>query len=113
MDVSKQMTFTLACAAVLSVVIPGTAGYFSARMDAVEAAELNLRVIQTRLQAAETRPVSLTQPCEVAPPVTNEQPPPAAFVPAPEERQHRKREQRPVVPPAEWPISPEGESAAD
>ncbi|MEU7002853.1 hypothetical protein [Nonomuraea sp. NPDC046570] len=55
---SRQMTFTLACTVVLSAIIPGAAGYLSARLEAVQAAERNLRTLEIRLRAevvAETR----------------------------------------------------------
>ncbi|TYB53792.1 hypothetical protein FXF51_48950 [Nonomuraea sp. PA05] len=63
---SKQMTFTLACAVVLSALVPGVAGYLSARLEAIETAERNLRALETRLNAREARdarPVSLPAPC--------------------------------------------------
>lgn len=58
MGMSRQMTFTLACTVVLSAIIPGAAGYLSARLEAVRAAERNLRTLEIRLRAevvAETR----------------------------------------------------------
>lgn len=58
MGMSRQMTFTLACTVVLSAIIPGAAGYLSARLEAVQAAERNLRTLEIRLRAevvAETR----------------------------------------------------------
>ncbi|MGR6913024.1 hypothetical protein ACU635_02065 [[Actinomadura] parvosata] len=66
MGLSKQMTFTLACAVVLSALVPGVAGYLSARLEAIETAERNLRALETRLnvrEARDTRPVSLPAPC--------------------------------------------------
>ncbi|NRQ31385.1 hypothetical protein HII36_05965 [Nonomuraea sp. NN258] len=63
---SKQMTFTLACAVVLSALVPGVAGYLSARMEAIESAERNLRALELRLHAREARdarPVSFPAPC--------------------------------------------------
>ncbi|MCP2362792.1 hypothetical protein HD597_009812 [Nonomuraea thailandensis] len=63
---SKQMTFTLACAVVLSAVVPGVAGYLSARLEAVETAERNLRALEARLdvrEARDSRAVSLPAPC--------------------------------------------------
>ncbi|MFC4112698.1 hypothetical protein [Nonomuraea zeae] len=63
---SKQMTFTLACAVVLSALVPGLAGFFSARLEAIESAERNLRALETRLhvrQARDARPVSFPAPC--------------------------------------------------
>ncbi|MGW3351105.1 hypothetical protein ACWDA3_48060 [Nonomuraea rubra] len=67
---SKQMTFTLACAVVLSAVVPGVAGYLSARLEAIETAERNLRALETRLsvrEARDTRAVSLPAPCTRTP----------------------------------------------
>ncbi|MFG3438014.1 hypothetical protein ACGF0J_12310 [Nonomuraea sp. NPDC047897] len=67
MGMSKQMTFVLGCALVLSAVIPGASGYLSARLEAVEAAERNLRAVEARLTARmvreDTRPVSFPAPC--------------------------------------------------
>lgn len=84
---SKQLTFTLACAAVLSAVVPGAAGYFSARMDAVEAAEHSLRMLESRVEA---RPVSWPQPCgDIAPAPKVDQPLPAALP---------RKKHRPLVP---------------
>lgn len=66
MGLSKQMTFTLACAVVLSALVPGVAGYLSARLEAIEAAERNLHALEARLdvrEARDTRPVSYPAPC--------------------------------------------------
>ena len=66
MGMSKQLTFMLACAVVLSALIPGVAGYLSARMEALEAAESNLRALEARLdvrEARDARPVSFPTPC--------------------------------------------------
>lgn len=66
MGLSKQLTFTLACAVVLSALVPGVAGYLSARLEAIETAERNLRALEARLdvrEARDTRPVSLPAPC--------------------------------------------------
>ncbi|KAB8190388.1 hypothetical protein FH608_036155 [Nonomuraea phyllanthi] len=63
---SRQMTFTLACVVVLSALVPGVAGYLSARMEAIEAAERNLHALEARLhlrEAREARPVSFPAPC--------------------------------------------------
>ncbi|MFD2356456.1 hypothetical protein ACFSTC_55120 [Nonomuraea ferruginea] len=49
---SKQMTFALALAVVLSAVGPGVAGYLSARLEGVEAAERRLRVLEAQLEAS-------------------------------------------------------------
>ncbi len=66
MGMSKQMTFTLACAVVLSALGPGVAGYLSARLEAIEAAESNLRALEARLnvrEARDARPASYRAPC--------------------------------------------------
>ncbi|MCK2214607.1 hypothetical protein MF672_012510 [Actinomadura sp. ATCC 31491] len=66
---SKQMTFALACTVVLSALVPGVAGYLTARMEAIEAAERNLRALEARLElreARDARPVSYT-PCTRTP----------------------------------------------
>ena len=55
MGKSKQMTFTLACAVVLSALVPGMAGYISARMEAIATAERNLQALETRLNVREAR----------------------------------------------------------
>ncbi|MEV4390461.1 hypothetical protein [Nonomuraea sp. NPDC049607] len=63
---SKQMTFTLACAVVLSALGPGVAGYLSARFEAIQTAERNLHALEARLdvrQARDVRPVSFPLPC--------------------------------------------------
>ncbi|MEU8320843.1 hypothetical protein AB0C33_21025 [Nonomuraea sp. NPDC048881] len=63
---SRQMTFTLACAVVLSALGPGVAGYLSARLEAIRTAERNLHALQARLdvrQARDVRPVSFPLPC--------------------------------------------------
>ncbi|WP_345567996.1 hypothetical protein [Nonomuraea rosea] len=63
---SKQMTFTLACAVVLSALVPGVAGYLSARLEAIESAERNLRALEVRLhvrEARDARAVSYPAPC--------------------------------------------------
>ncbi|TMR95276.1 hypothetical protein [Nonomuraea basaltis] len=68
---SKQMTFALACVVVLSALIPGVAGYLSARLEAIEAAERNLRALEARLdlrEARDARPVSFPAPCLHTPP---------------------------------------------
>ncbi|SEU39956.1 hypothetical protein SAMN05421811_117146 [Nonomuraea wenchangensis] len=66
MGMSKQTTFALACVVVLSALVPGVAGYLTARMEAIEAAERNLRALEARLQlreARDARPVSYSVPC--------------------------------------------------
>ncbi|WP_049571114.1 hypothetical protein [Nonomuraea sp. SBT364] len=63
---SKQLTFTLACAVVLSALVPGVAGYLSARLEAIESAERNLRALEARLdarQARDIRPIAFPAPC--------------------------------------------------
>ncbi|GIH90909.1 hypothetical protein ACFFMN_31970 [Planobispora siamensis] len=50
MGVSRQTTFTLACMTVLSVVVPGSAGYLSARLDAVDRAHQRLASLEERLR---------------------------------------------------------------
>ncbi|WP_157549036.1 hypothetical protein [Nonomuraea candida] len=63
---SKQLTFMLACAVVLSALVPGVAGYLSARMESIEAAERNLRALEARLrvrEARDARPISYPAPC--------------------------------------------------
>ncbi|MBF8190763.1 hypothetical protein ITP53_34655 [Nonomuraea sp. K274] len=63
---SKQMTFMLACAVVLSALVPGVAGYLSARWEAIESAERNLHALEARLhlrQARDAHPVSYPAPC--------------------------------------------------
>ncbi|MFI7701797.1 hypothetical protein [Nonomuraea sp. NPDC049480] len=68
---SKQTTFALACAVVLSALVPGLAGYLSARLEAIEAAERNLRALEARLdlrEARDARPVSFPAPCLRTPP---------------------------------------------
>lgn len=57
MGTSKQMAFALACAVVASALIPGLAGYVSARLEAIESAERSLRALEARLVARETRGV--------------------------------------------------------
>ncbi|WP_336209813.1 hypothetical protein [Nonomuraea sp. LPB2021202275-12-8] len=84
MGTSKQMTFTLACAVVASALIPGVAGYVSARMEAIESAERSLRALEVRLQARQARgvrTVSIPVRCPRAPatPRIQEQPPAAAL----------------------------------
>ncbi|MET7332616.1 hypothetical protein [Nonomuraea sp. NPDC005650] len=66
MGVSKQMTFTLACVVVLAALVPGVAGYLSARLEAIESAERSLHALEARLhvrEAREARPASMSSPC--------------------------------------------------
>ncbi|WP_157248765.1 hypothetical protein [Nonomuraea typhae] len=104
MGVSKQVTFSLACAVALSAVIPGIAGYLSARIESIEAAERKLHAQELRLNARlarETRQVAYPAPCEGKTVRPARELPPAAFVPAPEYKPD-KGERPPVVPPPAW-----------
>ncbi|MEV4058897.1 hypothetical protein [Nonomuraea dietziae] len=119
---SKQLTFTIACAAVLSTVIPGAAGYFSARLDAVEAAEQRVSALHQRL-ATKVAKISLPRPCGPNGETRTKperEPVPAAFVPAPETptspRNRWPRQDQPVVPAPEWnptPITPADAAGED
>ncbi|MFG1947590.1 hypothetical protein [Nonomuraea sp. NPDC048826] len=63
---SRQTTFALAVAVVLSAVGPGVAGYVSARLEGAEAAELRLRALEAELQARQeraARPVANPDAC--------------------------------------------------
>ncbi|GAA0954362.1 hypothetical protein [Nonomuraea longicatena] len=97
---SKQMTFSLACAVVLSAVVPGVTGYLSARVESLEAAERKLHAMEMRLNERSARelrpvsyPVSYPAPCGITPrsPAQAQQPS-AAF--APEYKAGKKRSQR-------------------
>ncbi|GAA3443572.1 hypothetical protein [Planomonospora venezuelensis] len=105
MGVSRQATFTLACVALLSVLVPGCAGYLSARMEALDQAHLRLSALEERLREANTTQARMTVaavpiPCET-PSRPRPAPPPAEVVPATagareqearaEEREHRRR----------------------
>ena len=90
MGMSKQMTFVLACVIVLSAVIPGTVGYLSARLEAIESAERNLHALEARLhtrmarEARDARPVMFPAPCVPGTDTSRvqvRQPPAAALVP--------------------------------
>jgi hypothetical protein len=88
MGLSKQMTFTLACAVVLSALVPGVAGYLSARLEAIESAERNLHALEARLnvrEARDARPVGYPAPCLRTPPGPRVQQVPATAL------GHRKR----------------------
>ncbi|MFC4010942.1 hypothetical protein ACFOY2_27190 [Nonomuraea purpurea] len=79
---SKQVTFTLASAVVLSALVPGVAGYLSARLEAIESAERNLQALETRLdirQARDARPVSFPAPCLRTPATPRQQVPATAL----------------------------------
>jgi hypothetical protein len=95
MGMSKQLTFTLACAVALSAIVPGAAGYLSARLEAVESAERNLHAVEARLharmarEARSVRPVSLLAPCRPGQvPEQVDRQPVAAFVPDSELQPH-------------------------
>ncbi|MCA2186230.1 hypothetical protein LDL05_14270 [Nonomuraea cavernae] len=94
---SKPMTFTLACVVSLSALLPGTAGYLSARLDAIRSAERSLRAVEARLdirmarEAREGGSVSFPEHC--VPPPTTVEPPATAL--RPEDRHHR-RDHRPA-----------------
>jgi hypothetical protein len=80
MGMSKQTTFALACAVVLSALLPGVAGYISARWEAIEAAERNLRALEARLdlrEARDARPAFYPAPCLRTPPTPRLQQVPA------------------------------------
>ncbi|SDG43027.1 hypothetical protein SAMN05421505_104119 [Sinosporangium album] len=51
MGLSKQVTFAVGCAVVLAAVIPGSAGYLSGRLEALERAERDLRALEAQLTA--------------------------------------------------------------
>ncbi|MFI7533830.1 hypothetical protein [Streptosporangium sp. NPDC049376] len=53
---SKQTTFTLTFLAGLSVIVPGCAGYLSARMDAVERAHRELVSLESRIRQEQLIP---------------------------------------------------------
>ncbi len=100
MGMSKQTTFTLTLLTGLSVIVPGCAGYLSARMDAVERAHRELvslesRIRQERLTAptveadrdrSETVAAPGMVPCDITPqsqPRHRREPRVAALAPAP------------------------------
>lgn len=80
MGVSRQTTLILTCVAVLCTVVPGTLGYTTARLEAVDRTAQELRLLQARLQSAQVRvsgtwPVSA--PCPFSPGVQPTAEPPA------------------------------------
>lgn len=98
MGMSKQTTFTLTFLLGLSVIVPGSAGYLSARMDAVEQAHHRLVALENRLreerlitparQESWLRMLAAPAPCPVmAQPQTRRRgtPMPAGLIPAPVE----------------------------
>ena len=92
MGMSKQTTFTLACAVVLAALGPGVAGYLSARLESIEAAERNLHALETRLQireAREARPASLSGACGSTPAPPQLQDMPATALAEQEEAERR------------------------
>lgn len=101
----RHMTFTLAITVALSAVIPGIAGYLSARAEAIASAERSLHAMEVRLNARmarETRAVSFPAPCQQGSPIYSAQSPTAAFGPQEQNRQRRKHANSPVVPPPAW-----------
>ncbi|MBG0813996.1 hypothetical protein [Planomonospora sp. ID82291] len=93
---SRQMTFTLTCAALLAAVVPGCAGYLSARLDAVDEARRRLasaedRLRESRLTAqAVATPARLCSASDRSPARRREASVPTAFVPA-DARERRNR----------------------
>ncbi|MEU8250945.1 hypothetical protein [Nonomuraea sp. NPDC048916] len=94
---SKQMTFMLACTVALSALLPGAAGYLSARLEAIHSAERALRAVEARLhvrmarEAKEERPVLFPEHCPPIPATTTIEPPAAALQTGdrPRRRDHR------------------------
>ncbi|MFF5209953.1 hypothetical protein [Streptosporangium sp. NPDC000396] len=95
---SKQTTFTLTLLLGLSVVVPGSAGYLSARMDAVEQAHRELVALEIRLreerltvpdeQARQTETIAVPAPALCGAPLQprpRKAPMPAALIPVPVE----------------------------
>ncbi|MFI6921597.1 hypothetical protein ACIBIZ_16735 [Nonomuraea spiralis] len=112
MGLSRQMTFTLACAVVLSALGPGVAGYLSGRLEAIETAERNLRALETRLdvrQARDARPVSYPMPCLRTPPTPHIQQVPAAALGDRRLARWRHREPASAPPELRQPIVPGGQ----
>ncbi|MCG5215189.1 hypothetical protein [Streptosporangium sp. KLBMP 9127] len=65
---SRQTTFTLACAMLLAAFVPGAAGYLSGRLEAVEIAKRDLRELQADIRSRGGRIDSLSVPrCELSP----------------------------------------------
>ncbi|WP_449061047.1 hypothetical protein [Planomonospora algeriensis] len=94
---SRQMTFTLTCAALLSVIVPGCAGYLSAKLDAVDEARRRLasaedRLLESRLaaQAVATPARPLCSASGRSPASRRETSVPAAFTPAPADARERR-----------------------
>ncbi len=101
MGTSKQMVFTLACTVVASALIPGLAGYVSARLEAIESAERSLRALEARLEAREARgvrTVSIPIRCLRPPGPPKQQQPPAAALEPDERRTGRHAERAPERP---------------
>lgn len=101
MGMSRQMTFTLACAVVLSALGPGVAGYLSARLEAIQTAERNLHALRARLdvrQARDVRPVSFPLPCLRTPVTPRIQQVPATALGDRQSARRRHREAAPLVP---------------
>ncbi|MBG0827300.1 hypothetical protein HS041_05935 [Planomonospora sp. ID67723] len=73
MGMSRQATFTLACVTLLSGIVPGCAGYLSARMDALDEAHRRLSALEDRLHEthlatrAQLAVTPVPMPCEISP----------------------------------------------
>lgn len=99
MGMSKQTTFTLTFLVGLSVLVPGSAGYLSAKMDAVQRAYRDLVSLESRfreeqlLAPVQEEPQIQTiavpaMPCEIPPlsqPKRKRAPAPPALIPVPVE----------------------------
>ncbi|MEU7456809.1 hypothetical protein [Streptosporangium roseum] len=96
---SKQTTFTLTFLVGLSVLVPGSAGYLSAKMDAVQRAYSDLVSLESRLreeqllapvqEAPQIQTIAVpAMPCEIPPlsqPKRKRAPAPPALIPVPVE----------------------------
>ncbi|WP_189238381.1 hypothetical protein [Planomonospora parontospora] len=94
---SRQMTFTLTCAALLSVIVPGCAGYLSAKLDAVDEAHRRLVSAEDRLRESRLTAQAVATParplCSASgrsPARRRETSVPAAFAPAPADVRERR-----------------------
>ncbi|GAA4235454.1 hypothetical protein FHR32_003232 [Streptosporangium album] len=96
MGMSKQTTLTLTFLVGLSVLVPGSAGYLSARMDAVQRAYRDLVSLESRLRdeqllaqaskEAQIRMVAVPLPCRIPPSSSSKRKKarmPAALIPVP------------------------------
>ncbi|GAT68006.1 hypothetical protein PS9374_03667 [Planomonospora sphaerica] len=99
MGMSRQLTLTLTCAALLSVIVPGCAGYLSAKLDAVDEARRRLASAEDRwresrlaAQAVATPARPLCSASGRSPARRREASVPAAFAPVPADvRESRSR----------------------